>query len=109
MAAKSGKGGKGKGKSNSRRKAAAQSSAVKKLITLLTVILIIVLIVAIIVISVKGLWGDIIDYIKSFINSDETPSGDKTPVPSGTAKLEGDILEMRVLDIGQGDRSEERV
>ncbi len=103
MATKSGKGGKGKGKSNSRKKAAAQSSAVKNLITLLTVILIIVLIVAIIVISVKGLWGDIADYIKSFINSDETPSGDKTPVPSGTAKLEGDILEMRVLDIGQGD------
>ncbi len=106
MAAKSGKGGKGgkgKGKSNSRRKAAAQSSAVKKLITVLTVILVILLIVAIIVISVKGMWGDIADYIKSFINPDEAPSGEKTPVPSGTAKLDGDILEMRVLDIGQGD------
>ncbi|MDE7215739.1 MAG: MBL fold metallo-hydrolase [Clostridia bacterium] len=103
MASKSGKGRNAKGISNTRKKAAAQSSAVKKLITVLTVILIILLIVAIIVISVKGLWGEVIDYIKNLINGDETPSGEKPPIPAGTAKLEGDILEMRVLDIGQGD------
>lgn len=70
-----------------------------KFIAALVVILIILLIAAIIFISVKGLWGGIIDYVKSLIGTeDERPS-----IPAGTAKLEGDVLEVRMLDIGQGD------
>ncbi|MDE5990392.1 MAG: hypothetical protein K2H36_02285, partial [Clostridia bacterium] len=74
MASKSVKGGKSKGRTNSKRKAVAKSSGTKKLIAVLTVILIILLIIAIIFISVKGLWGEIIDYVKTLINgNDETP------------------------------------
>ena len=95
-----------------------------KIIAILTVILVIILIIAIVIISVKGLWGQLIDLIKGLLGDDETPSGEPPsgsapsgsissgeitsgnvtkPIPSGIAELHGDILEMRVLDIGQGD------
>ena len=106
------------------------NSNTKKIIAILTVILVILLIIAIVLISIKGLWGELIDLVKSLLNDDETPSGEQPsgstpsgstpsgstpsgnissgnvttkPVPSGVAQLNGDILEMRVLDIGQGD------
>ena len=101
MASKSVKGGNKKGKSTSKKRA-AKSSMNKKLIATLVAILVIILIIAIVIISVKGLWGDIADYIKNLINPEENPPSGQPPA-SGTAKLEGDILEMRVLDIGQGD------
>ena len=89
----------------------------KKLIAILTVILVIVLIIAIILISINGYWGELINRIKDMLFArDELPSGDNPPsgntpsgsitnkpLPSGIAELHGDILEMRVLDIGQGD------
>ncbi|MDE6276100.1 MAG: MBL fold metallo-hydrolase [Clostridia bacterium] len=79
----------------------------KKIIAILTVILVILLIIAIILISIKGMWNDVIELIKSLLGEDETPSGEppsgNKPIPSGVAELHGDILEMRVLDIGQGD------
>ncbi|MDE5548985.1 MAG: MBL fold metallo-hydrolase, partial [Clostridia bacterium] len=91
MASRAVKGGKSKGKSNNN----------KKLIMILTIIIVVVLILAIVIISVKGLWGTVISQIKSLLGLEETPSN--PPIPAGTAKLEGAVLEMRVLDIGQGD------
>ncbi len=91
----------------------------KGVIALLTVITVIILIVAIILISVKGLWDNIIEIFqnlfKEVLPPSELPSGSTSsgstssgnapnkPLPSGVAELHGDILEMRVLDIGQGD------
>ncbi|MDE5654854.1 MAG: MBL fold metallo-hydrolase [Clostridia bacterium] len=87
----------------------------KPLIIALTIIVVIILIIAIILISIKGIWNEVIQLIKSLLNADDLPSGDlpsgsissgnvsNKPVPSGIAELHGDILEMRVLDIGQGD------
>lgn len=96
------------------------SADTKKIIAVLTVILVILLIIAIVLISVKGLWGEIIDFVKGLLGEEETPSGEQSsgdlsigdlssgsvsnkPVPSGVAQLGGDIMEMRVLDVGQGD------
>ena len=93
MASTSGKSGKAKGKAKSRQN--------NKLIMILTIIIVVILILAIVIISVKGLWGTVIDYIKSLLGMEETP--DNPPLAQGVAKLEGAILEMRVLDIGQGD------
>ena len=93
MASSSGKSKKAKGKAKSRQN--------NKLIMILTVIIVVILILAIVIISVKGLWGTVIDYIKSMLGMEETP--DNPPLAQGVAKLEGAVLEMRVLDIGQGD------
>ncbi|MDE5911698.1 MAG: MBL fold metallo-hydrolase [Clostridia bacterium] len=91
------------------------NSDTKKIIAILTVILVIVLIIAIVLISIRGLWKDIIDIVKNFFAEEELPSGEQSsgnissgnvsnkPIPSGVAELSGDIMEMRVLDIGQGD------
>ena len=88
----------------------------KGVIALLTVIIVIILIVAIILISIKGLWDNIIEIFqnlfKEVLPPSELPSGTTSsgstssgnapnkPLPSGVAELHGDILEMRVLDIG---------
>ena len=93
MASSSGKSKKAKGKAKSRQN--------NKLIMILTVIIVVILILAIVIISVKGLWGTVIDYVKSLLGMEETP--DNPPLAQGVAKLEGAVLEMRVLDIGQGD------
>ena len=95
MASKSVKSGKAKGKSKQNN----------KLIMILTIIIVVILILAIVIISVKGLWGTIIDYILSLLGMDENPNnnGANPPLAKGVAKLEGAVLEMRVLDIGQGD------
>lgn len=70
------------------------------IITALVVILVIILIAALIFISVKGLWKDIIDFIYSL---NTPPRDDDEEIPSGISQMQGDVLEMRVLDIGQGD------
>jgi len=97
---------------NTKTKPSARSKSngdAKKIIAVLSVLLIIVLIIAIILISFRGLWKELIDTLKDFLTMQNTPSGDvsgdnnKKPIPSGVAQLNGDILEMRVLDIGQGD------
>ncbi|MBD5085924.1 MAG: MBL fold metallo-hydrolase [Clostridiales bacterium] len=93
MASSSGKSKKAKGKAKSKQN--------NKLIMILTVIIVVILILAIVIISVKGLWGTVIDYVKSLLGMEETP--DNPPLAQGVAKLEGAVLEMRVLDIGQGD------
>ncbi|MDE6474185.1 MAG: MBL fold metallo-hydrolase [Clostridia bacterium] len=96
-------------------KSKKKSSDTKKIIAILTVILVVILIIAIILISIRGMWKDIIDFVKNFFTEEDLPSGDSPsgstssgnvsnkPVPSGVAQLQGDIMEMRVLDIGQGD------
>lgn len=93
-----------RGKNNSKK----NKNSTAKIIAILTVILVIILIIAIVIISVKGLWGQLIDLVRGLLGEDETPSGEPSsgnnkPVLSGVAELHGDILEMRVLDIGQGD------
>ena len=93
MASKSAKGRSSKGRSKQNKN--------NKLITIITVIIVVILILAIVIISVRGLWGTVIDYIKSLLGMEETP--DNPPLAKGVAKLEGAVLEMRVLDIGQGD------
>lgn len=100
-----------------------KSNNKKTLITALVVILVIAIIAALIFISVKGLWGDIIDFVKDLIapqpdedidsgdtpnsgdnpNSGEISSGDVSNPINGIAQMKGEVLEMRVLDIGQGD------
>ena len=79
-------------------KSASKSKTKKTIITIITVIIVIALIAAIIYISVKGMWGDVIDYLKSIAQRDETnpDQNDATLVPDGT-------LEVKVLDVGQGD------
>ncbi len=79
-------------------KSASKSKTKKTIITIITVIIVIALIAAIIYISVKGMWGDVIDYLKSIAQRDETnpDQDDATLVPDGT-------LEVKVLDVGQGD------
>lgn len=79
-------------------KNAPKSKAKKTLITIITVIIVIALIAAIIYISVKGMWGEVIEYLKSIAQRDETnpDQNDATLVPDGT-------LEVKVLDVGQGD------
>ena len=79
-------------------KNASKSKAKKTLITIITVIIVIALIAAIIFISVKGMWGEVIDFILSLLQKDETnpDQDDATLVPDGT-------LEVKVLDVGQGD------
>ena len=79
-------------------KNASKSKAKKTLITIITVIIVIALIAAIIYISVKGMWGEVIEYLKSIAQRDETnpDQDDATLVPDGT-------LEVKVLDVGQGD------
>ncbi len=72
----------------------------RTIITALVVILVIILIAALIFISVKGLWKDIIDFIYSL---NTPPRDDDEEIPSGISQMQGDVLEMRVLDIGQGD------
>lgn len=74
------------------------SKTKKTLITIITVIIVIALIAAIIYISVKGMWGDVIDALKSIAQRDETnpDQNDAALVPDGT-------LEVKVLDVGQGD------
>ncbi len=96
-------------------KSKKKSSDTKKIIAILTVILVVILIIAIIFISIRGMWKDIIDIVKNFFTEEDLPSGEQPsggtssgnvsnkPVPSGVAQLQGDIMEMRVLDIGQGD------
>ena len=96
-------------------KSKKKSSNTKKIIAILTVILVILLITAIVLISIKGMWKDVIDFVKSFFEEEDLPSGEQPsgnissgnvsdkPVPSGVAELHGDIMEMRVLDVGQGD------
>lgn len=91
MASKSVRSGKSKGKSKQNN----------RLIMILTVIIVVILILAIVIISVKGMWGTVIDYVKSLLGLEETPNN--PPLAQGVAKLEGAVLEMRVLDIGQGD------
>ena len=107
-----------------KRSAKKQSNDKKTLIAIITVIIVVLLIALLILLTVKGLWGDLIDFVKGIIGddnpSDEQPSGNKPsgnvpsgsissgdvsnkPVPSGVAELNGAIMEMRVLDIGQGD------
>lgn len=79
-------------------KSASKSKTKKTIITIITVIIVIALIAAIIYISVKGMWGDVIDYLKSIAQRDETnpDQDDAALVPDGT-------LEVKVLDVGQGD------
>ena len=77
-----------------------RSKSSRTIITALVVILVIILIAALIFISVKGLWKDIIDFIYSLNTS---PRDDDEEIPSGISQMQGDVLEMRVLDIGQGD------
>lgn len=74
------------------------SKGKKTFLTILTVIIVVALIIAIVYISVKGMWGEIIDYIKIALKPDENNNQDNDPelVPDGT-------LEIKVLDIGQGD------
>lgn len=95
-------------------KNASKSKAKKTLITIITVIIVIALIAAIIYISVKGMWGEVIDYLKG-ISNQETVSGDvsgDTQSPSGdisnpdqddTTLVPDGTLEVKVLDVGQGD------
>ncbi|MDE5756839.1 MAG: MBL fold metallo-hydrolase [Clostridia bacterium] len=92
-----------------------QSLDTKKIIAILAVILVILLIIAIILISIRGMWKDIIDFVKGYFDEEDLPSGEQPsgslssgsisnkPIPSGVAQLNGAIMEMRVLDIGQGD------
>ena len=79
-------------------KSASKSKTKKTIITIITAIIVIALIAVIIYISVKGMWGDVIDYLKSIAQRDETnpDQDDATLVPDGT-------LEVKVLDVGQGD------
>ncbi len=77
-----------------------RSKSSRTIITALVVILVIILIAALIFISVKGLWKDIIDFIYSL---NTPPRDDDEEIPSGISQMQGDVLEMRVLDIGQGD------
>lgn len=74
----------------------------KKLVAAIVVIVVILLIAAILFISIRGLWGDIISEIKSALGLNDGGQGGEKP-PAGTALLQGKVLEMRVLDIGQGD------
>ncbi|MDE7192228.1 MAG: MBL fold metallo-hydrolase [Clostridia bacterium] len=97
-----------------KRPAKKQTNDKKTLIAIITVIIVVLLIALLILLTVKGLWGDLIDFVKGIIGNDDVPSDgppsggssgnvSNKPVPSGVAELHGDILEMRVLDIGQGD------
>ncbi len=95
-------------------KSKKKKSNKKKIIVALTLIVVIILIIAIVMISIKGMWKDIIDFVNGFFQED-LPSGEQTSgnnssgdmpensVPNGVAQLNGAIMEMRVLDIGQGD------
>lgn len=75
----------------------SNSKVTKTLITVITIFIVIALITAIIYISVKGLWGDMIEYFKMMINQENhDPDDDNALVPDGT-------LEVKVLDVGQGD------
>lgn len=92
------------------------SKTKKTLITIVTVIIVIALIAAIIYISVKGMWGGVIDYLKGLHSQEEStvsgdvsgdtqsPSGDiSNPDQNDTALVPDGTLEVKVLDVGQGD------
>lgn len=84
-----------------KKKSSKKSSrSSRTIITALVVILVIILIAALIFISVKGLWKNIIDFIYELISPPVDNGGE---IPSGISQMQGDVLEMRVLDIGQGD------
>ena len=72
------------------------SKSKKTFIAILTIVLVIVLITAIVYISVKGMWKDMFDYIRLMINRENNTENEPELVPDGT-------LEVKVLDIGQGD------
>ena len=72
------------------------SKSKKTFIAILAIVLVIVLITAIVYISVRGMWKDMFDYIRLMINRENNTENEPELVPDGT-------LEVKVLDIGQGD------
>lgn len=88
-----------KSQSRARKSNSSKNPDMKKIILILTAIIVILLIIAIILISIKGMWGEVVGFVKSLLG--ENDEGDEPP--RGIAELQGNILEMKVLDIGQGD------